>query len=661
MERIQGAADSAMSIFSDSFFGLGKMDPQMASILGISLNAAQIVLWDADLKKREMNFTWCFFKHLGYSKDNLPENTLEVWMSHLHPEDKKLAEETYATYIRKEIDELPALRLRMRHKDGTYIYMLHSGEALYDENKEVVRLVGTTQNIHEQVMAEKRLEESRQFIRTVVNANPNMIFVKDEKGRFTFANEALAHVFNMSPEELLGKRTQDLHQIKEEVKHVVEQDEKVLRGTSIYADRQTYTDNKGETKHYQTLKVPIEFMGSRQILGIANDITGLVNSDMQIETMRREKENSDLQFELALEGMDFALYAIEWNRKKRNSRLITSTSDFINDYFSVEDWQKNFGANVKKYLHYIHPEDRHGFVEFAGKCLRDNARKVYHHTYRFFVDGTYRWQEDHVFTKHDKEYTTVYVLSKNVSERMEMEEKLKAAFEKERDLNKLKSQFVSMTSHEFRTPLTSIRSSIEILQMMAEMQGAVNQEKLEPLVSSILVEIDRLTELMNDVLILGKLDAEKVQLKRRPVQMDKLMSHVLYLERLQRDRDIQLSDETNGKEFMLDFTLISHVIRNLIQNAIKYGGKDKAPEFRAMVIENRLVMEVRDYGIGIPEQEQKNLFQSFFRASNAETIKGTGLGLVIVKEFVELHGGHIELESAQGAGSLFRLILPIEA
>jgi len=231
--------------------------------------------------------------------------------------------------------------------------------------------------------------------------------------------------------------------------------------------------------------------------------------------------------------------------------------------------------------------------------------------------------------------------------------------EKERQLNKLKSSFISMASHEFRTPLTTIQSSNELISMYLENKAEINDNRLVKHVSRIRTELDRLNALLKDVFTLGRLDVGKTQLKKDITSLTGIVRQVILECQVQfKDRKVQLKIEGQERQLLLDSQLISHAISNLINNALKYSGNRKDPEVIIIYEPDSVQLKVKDYGIGIPKKDQASLFESFSRASNVGDIDGTGLGLVIVKQFIEMHGGTISFQSEVHKGTTFTIAIP---
>lgn len=254
----------------------------------------------------------------------------------------------------------------------------------------------------------------------------------------------------------------------------------------------------------------------------------------------------------------------------------------------------------------------------------------------------------------------ILLVEKNVTEQKQAEQDMVAALKKERELNEMKSRFVSMASHEFRTPLATVLSSINLVSRHAE-NG--NQEAIEKHVGRIRNSVRNLTSILNDFLSLEKLEQGKVQFRPEDFDMCDLAASVAdEMSGMTKEGQTIRLDCCKGlcsgrMVFGLDPQLIRNVLFNLLSNALKYSQENTEVVFSVDIAES-LVLQVKDQGMGIPESEQQHLFERFFRAKNATNIQGTGLGLNIVKKHVELMGGAIDFVSKLNEGTTFIITLP---
>ncbi len=237
---------------------------------------------------------------------------------------------------------------------------------------------------------------------------------------------------------------------------------------------------------------------------------------------------------------------------------------------------------------------------------------------------------------------------------------LSRALEHERELGELKSRFVTMVSHEFRTPLGIIMSAVELMRHYDE---RLLPEQRRVLYEDIHGSTRLMASLMEQVLVLGRVEAGKLGCRPTPLDLNILAGKLTdeMLSATNRKCPIHWLPEGDLGGARADESLLRHTFSNLLTNAVKYSPDGMPVEFTARREGDDAVFRVIDHGIGIPEQDRHRLFEAFFRASNVGEIPGTGLGLVIVKRCMELHRGGLSLDSTPGGGTTFTVRLPLYA
>lgn len=234
---------------------------------------------------------------------------------------------------------------------------------------------------------------------------------------------------------------------------------------------------------------------------------------------------------------------------------------------------------------------------------------------------------------------------------------LRVSMEKERELSELKSRFISTTSHEFRTPLTGILSNAELLEHYS---NRFSEAKKQELVQRIESSVKYMTSLLDDVLIVGKAETGRLEFKPAQVDLPALCRAVLDEISREQRKPHPLNFEVKGdiSPIIGDARLLRLTLKNLIDNAMKYSPDGGQVDVTVTYQPEKVVLEVRDNGIGIPLEDQARLFENFHRAGNVGTIAGTGLGLSIVRNSVALHNGTVSIDSRVGAGTSVKICLP---
>lgn len=248
-------------------------------------------------------------------------------------------------------------------------------------------------------------------------------------------------------------------------------------------------------------------------------------------------------------------------------------------------------------------------------------------------------------------------LKSEIQERQKAEQAAVEALEKQKELNELKSRFVSTASHEFRTPLSSILSSASLIDKYISMDVPVKAQKH---INKIKSSVKNLTDILNDFLSLGKLEEGKIQIDTMAVNLNYFIPEVISdIEGiLKSGQTINLDFPNESTVIHSDEKLLKHIFINLISNASKYSPENSEIGLKVWLKSDYLYFAISDRGIGIPQDEQHHLFDRFFRAKNATNIQGTGLGLNIVKKYVEFLNGEISFESELSVGTTFTVVLP---
>jgi two-component system sensor kinase FixL len=253
----------------------------------------------------------------------------------------------------------------------------------------------------------------------------------------------------------------------------------------------------------------------------------------------------------------------------------------------------------------------------------------------------------------------ILVVERNTTVQKRAEKEMVNALNQERALNELKSRFVSMASHEFRTPLSTILSSISLVDRYNE---GLNEEKISKHIGRIKGSVQNLNGILNDFLSLDRLEEGNVQTSPVEFDISELVADLIdeMEATLKKDQSVNVSFDCDTKMIYEDAKIIKNILINLTSNAIKYSNEGQDIILDVQLKEKVLTLTVSDKGIGIPVDEQHHLFARFFRARNVTNIEGTGLGLNIVGKYVALLNGKIAFDSKPGKGTTFIVTLPLK-
>lgn len=414
-------------------------------------------------------------------------------------------------------------------------------------------------------------------------------------------------------------------------------------------------DGVGRMKHKKGHYVWIKYSGLviKNIIGTPIKIIGTHIDISEIKEKERQLELSEEKFRF----------------------IADNTTDLITQHYNdgtfsyVSNSSKDIiGYDAQELIHktpydFIHPEDLH-IMQNAHQEIAEKL-KTKPLTYRFRKkDNSYIWMESvtKVILKNKHQIIGMQSSSRDISETIKAAEEMKLNLLKEKELNELKSKFVSMASHQFRTPLTIIYSNAELIELKSKIDRKKNMDGVELNTNRIKNEVDRLTELMNNTLIFGKYELEETKKDVKELDLDDFINKTIdsYFNNELDGRKIEITIKGEKQKFNSDETLLTHIITNVVSNAFKYSANKVEPKLIITYLDKKIKIEIIDYGIGIPNKEIQYLFTSFFRATNTSTIVGSGLGLTIVKQFIDLLNGEISIKSKENFGTTVMLTLPYE-
>ena len=279
----------------------------------------------------------------------------------------------------------------------------------------------------------------------------------------------------------------------------------------------------------------------------------------------------------------------------------------------------------------------------------------------FIVDITLRKQAEEKLRNYsfelEKQVRNRTLILEEAVEQLEITKlELHNSLEKERELNELKTRFVSMASHEFRTPLTTMLTSLSLVTKYGENNDKTSQAKH---VGKIKSSIHNLTDILNDFLSVSKLEEGKIENLPEEMEIDVYITDIISEMEFLAVNEQVLQYKHSGKSTgNLDKKLLKNILFNLISNAIKFSPEGGIIEIQSSIENSQFTISVQDQGIGISKSDQKHLFGRFFRGHNATNIQGTGLGLSIIAKYVELMKGTIDFESQENVGTLFTITIP---
>ncbi len=493
-----------------------------------------------------------------------------------------------------------------------------------------------TVEMSERTQVEQDLRESEERYRALVELSPEAIVVYAKK-RFVYANQAAARLFGAnSPDELIGLSAEwVVHpDFREDVKQRVKTSHRQRISTGAYETR--YLKLDGQPIEVEVVGISITFQGrpARQVF--VRDITERKWAD---EALRRSIATNrallnaipDLMFRISREGIFVNFKA------GKNIPFIALPDSFIGKHLSEV----------------LPPSIANPAIECMSLALQTGNVESFE--YEMELEGKRSYFESRLATSGEDE---VIAMVRDITERKQAEKEIYNSLVREKELNELKSRFITNTSHEFRTPLSTILSSSEMLEHYFHQWS--DDKKLQHL-QRIQTAVQRMTLLLDDILTVERADAAKLEFQPTALELEKLARQTVSEMQKGFGHFHHLEIVVKGQPVIaeLDGKLLQLVLSNLLSNAIKYSPQGSKVSLNLNFQPQAVEIWVQDQGIGIPAADQVNLFEAFHRGSNVGAISGSGLGLAIVKKIVELHQGQISFESQVEIGTKFIIMLPL--
>ena len=474
--------------------------------------------------------------------------------------------------------------------------------------------------------------------------NYDIVYILSPEGTITFTDDNIEKNLGYSSKEIIGKHFREFF-YSEDIDKAVEifekagrnerQDSICLRllhkdGNYIYFD----------FKNHVIFKEGV-FIG---VIGAGNNINA---QKIKEEALGKSEEI----YKVVVDKARDVIYTVS------PEGIVTSVNDFMENVtgFSAEE------VIGKQYLYFVHPDEVQYGVKIHEAIMRGENPPVIE--MRFLKkSGDYLTGEFSITPLfYNGKLLGTLGIGRDISEKKENEANLKLALAKERQLNELKQHFISMVSHEFRTPLFLISGTAELLEngLMADAKDPKREE-----FKVIKDNIKRLSETLSDIVLLCS-ENHTGLFDPKPVNVIELCSGIIkdVCRALKSEDRVEFSycEKVSCRpDFSVDPEIMRHILANLVNNAVKYSANAAGPvKFSVECLDNFIEFVISDKGIGIPENDMKNLFQNFMRASNAKNIKGTGIGLAIVKKFVDIHKGEIAIKSSLDEGTRVSVKIPV--
>lgn len=499
--------------------------------------------------------------------------------------------------------------------------------------------------------SKEHLKKALALQKTLFDTTGAMIIVTDEEGVITLFNHEASLKLGYTPDEIIHKETPVLFHSKADIQRKQKEVSAVF-GITVKngfqalvekARRNIHEEEQSNfvTKDGKTFPVSLTVTSLRDAEG---SVIGFVGVAIDIsERMKAEKELLKTR-RLFLQLLD--------NYPDGSISIIDKDFRFV--YTGGElhkELQMEISQLIGKDMYPMFPESLRKMIRVILEDVFEQKKYITDFELPFPIRDKPYIMDAFPLMEEDGSVNNIGVIIKNISKLKNAEDDLRESLEKERSLGELKSRFVSMASHEFRTPLSTVLSSAYLIE---KYKSTEDQPKREIHLQRITSSVNMLTDVLNEFLNIGKIEEGKIQAKSSEFNFQEVVQSTVdeMKMNLRKQQEIVYQHEGNANVF-LDKSLLKHIVLNLVSNASKFSPDNSIITIKTSNHNKKIVLSVKDQGMGISIEDQKHLMERFFRGGNATNIQGTGLGLYIVSKYAEMMNGTIQCKSRIEKGTEF--------
>ncbi|MDX6747469.1 PAS domain S-box protein [Polaribacter sp. PL03] len=569
-------------------------------------------------------------------QNNTPLNIMETWLNIVHPLDREIMELCLRKCILNKTSFRKEYRI-IRLNDGAVRWLDGWGEISYDNELDELSMIGVIQDITERKLALEKIQSAETRSHQIFEASKEGILILDAiTGQITDANPFLIELIGFNYDELVGKELWEIGVFK-----------------NIATSKETFIEL--QNKEY----IRFEDMPLETKAGTSIDVEFVSNVYM-VDTRKvilchirdisdRKKADKALQ-----ESAQLYYAMFEKNQTPQllidpiNGNIIDVNSAAARFYgYSLKDFRLMTLSDISTFSSEHILEEMKKFTltgpsyfEFIHKLASGETCDIEIYTSPLSING----QALLISTIND------------ISKRKLEEERLVQLNNKLEEVNILKSQFISTVSHEFRTPLAGILSSVQLLQIYNDTWG---KEKKEKQFKQIFDAVQHTKALLDDVSLIDEEQTSKSFFRPTNIKLLPLINEIIEenLSVSETNQKVIIKSKLDIESYYMDSIMIRHILNNIISNALKYSSKNITIHL-SKTKKKEVKFIIKDLGIGIPTDEIKYLLEPYYRASNKGSAQGTGFGLSVVKRFVDLHKGKMLIESVVNEGTAVIIILP---
>lgn len=528
-----------------------------------------------------------------------------------------------------------------------------------DKEGNICNILKSGEDVTEQKRSEKALKESEKMFRTLFETATESIIIINYKGVIVKVNPITLKLFGYKQDQLIGQQIEILVPKRLKSKHPGYRKEylKNPKPISMGDDEDIFALKKDESEFPVNISLSsIRVENEPLVMALVTDITERKQAKEKLETLNLELEQKVIKRTRAL-----------WESQQMYKLI---ARNFPNGVINVFDKNLNyvFVDGMEMFNKGITGEMLIGtsFLKRVNPLIRKELKENLMNVFKGHNMTFESKIEDKIYMINavglhdvDNNISQILMVTQNITDLKKAENQIKKSLEKERQLNELKTRFVSIASHEFRTPLTTIMNSASLLSKYIESGEAPDKQQNH--INRVKKSVHNLTNILNDFLSLDKLDGGHVELQLSELNLPEFFQEIINSLEVITKKGQQIIFAYSGEENVVaDKQALTNIYNNLLSNAIKYSGENSNIEFKVNVEDEILATSIKDEGIGILKEDQDKVFERFFRTKDALETQGTGLGLNIVKKYVEVSNGMIDFESRYRRGTTFKVRLPIK-
>jgi PAS domain S-box-containing protein len=627
--------------------------------LNYSNMATSDALWDWNFITDEVFVGERFFNLFGY---NFANNVLTgtKFKNFSHPEDIGDYLDKMNQFINNDDFRLTT-EYRFLKSDGTYAFVKDKAVVIRNKKGKAIRMIGGIQDITSEKILKVKLQQSEERFKGAFDNTALGMGIVNSDGYWIEVNNRICEILGYSKEELKTMQIDDITYFEDLEMSLANKEKLVNKEISNLKIQKRYV-HKNKSLIWVELSVTIVENKLEK-----NEYFVVQFIDIS-ERKRIEEENKYLIDE------NNRNKANQLNEAKNMYRLLAENTVDLICLHNINGSFIYVSPSIHKLLGYT-PEELLG--KFPEEFVHPEDVEILRNSFNYYTTekenitpeiryrnkkGSYFWLESKAILVKENGIPSGFQSStRDITQRKIGEKIIKDTLIQERELNELRTNLVSTISHEFRTPMTTIRTSAELIALYLEGQNFDNSLIIEKRLNSITEQIDRIVELMNTVLIIFKEESGKTSFNPVTFDLKQLCFDVIDLNFNNFDNKRKVVSSFYGDSFYMfaDKNLMEYCIINILNNAFKYSKGLKDIILKVNATHDTIVIEIIDFGIGIPKEDQPKLFNTFFRGNNTDGFQGTGLGLYIVKTFAEKNSGTVEIESQLGKGTNVTLKFPL--